>query len=189
MTALVIEAKELSMMVMSLASLATAVPVAHRETDLGGVECRGVVRAVACDGDDFAFVLQQAHETGFVGRSGAGHDFQFFSALTGAVVVESGPVGAGDDAFVAVGVRPEAHLTADFLGCARSVACDNLDIDAAVDRFAYGVRDVVADGVGDAGDTHENESRGIDASVGYDIAVVVDEGVCEAEGTHRLGLI
>ena len=68
-------AKESSSRTILLASLATArAGDAHGQANVGFLEGRGVVGAVAGDGDHLAQFLQQFHHARLVQRPGAGQD-------------------------------------------------------------------------------------------------------------------
>ena len=81
-------------------------PVAHRQSDVGSTQCRGIIGAVARDGHHLTVLLQCLHQSSLVHRTCAGDDFQFTYALAHRLIGEGFEVGAGDDVSVGVIVHP-----------------------------------------------------------------------------------
>ena len=71
-TALMIVEKLSSLRIMTAARLATSVPAAHRDPDVGLLQRGRVVDAVAGHGDDLALAAEHVHQADLVLRGDAG---------------------------------------------------------------------------------------------------------------------
>ena len=128
-TALTMLANESSSRTMSLASLATSVPAAHRQADVRLVQRRGVVGAVAGDGDDVAVVLEQLDHPQLVQRPGAGSTRERSSRRGMRIVTELGEVGSVHLCVEGVTWRRAGRSAGRSRGRCRVVAGDDLDLD------------------------------------------------------------
>ena len=97
---------------------------AHRDADVGLLEGRRVVHAVAGHGDDMALLAQDVHEVDLVLGGDAGEDADAVDLAHGLVVAQGAEVGAGH------GAALDAQLAGDRLGRDGVVAGDHPDLDA-----------------------------------------------------------
>ena len=70
---------------------------AQRETYMGTVQGRGIVGAIACDGYHLTTLLQQAHQTLLVSRTGTRHDLQLLDALQRLFITQCGKLRTRDE--------------------------------------------------------------------------------------------
>ena len=97
---------------------------AHGDADVGLLERRRVVHAVAGHGDDVALLAQDVHEVDLVLGGDAGEDADAVDLAHRLVVAQGAEVGAGH------GAALDAQLAGDRLGRDRVVAGDHADLDA-----------------------------------------------------------
>ncbi len=97
---------------------------AHRDADVGLLEGRRVVDAVAGHGHDVALLAQDVHEVDLVLGRDAGEDADAVDLPDGLVVAQGTEVGAGHRAAL------DAQLAGDRLGRDRVVAGDHAHLEA-----------------------------------------------------------
>ena len=105
----------------------------HRDADVGLLERRRVVHAVAGHPDDMALLAQDVHEVDLVLGGDAGDDADPVDLAHRLVVAHRAELGAGDRAAL------DAELVGDRLGRDRVVAGDHPDLDPGRLRLRDGV--------------------------------------------------
>ena len=131
---------------------------------MGEVERRGIVGAVARDGDDLAALLQEPHEPLLVQGPGPRKNLQILHTGQQLPVAGRGELCPGHAVAVAVGrIVPKADLAGDFASGGRSVAGDDLNGDSGTQAPLYSSRNVIPHRVGDGRDTRKGQSAPSDS--------------------------
>ena len=125
---------------------------AHGDADIGALQRRCVVDAVAGHGDDLAAGLQGHHQAQLVLRAGAGEDIDRQRSFLQALIVEGIDIVAGEHGVV-VG---KTQLRGDRPGGAAVIAGDHLDANAGLPAFGHRLDGL---GAGRIDQSEETEQR------------------------------
>ena len=161
----------------------------HGESDVSRVESRRVVGSVAGDGDDMSSLLQRLHEALLVHGSRTCDNPDVVGPAEQFLVRQLGEFRALDGVAFAAGVVPYANLACNLTRRGRGVACDDLHLYARRQAFANRMLHVVAYGVLDSDNPHENEVVGHEFSVTDGLTAVVHHLAGECQRAHGLVLI
>ena len=156
---------------------------------MSGIECRRIIRSVACDRHNMPFTLQCLHKEFLVHRSCTRNDNQFIRTLFQFLVCESSEHYPFNCITVSAVVCPDSNLTCDFLCRVEVVACDDFHLDPGFQALFHGILHVFTDRVLDSHDAHKHEFFCHELTIADSLKFIIHNHIGKSQSTHCLQLI